>query len=240
MRDESRCQEQALFKGGFARGTRGPRARDILVNKLLPGSGLKAGTGLGQRSRDGRCPDVAPARAHDRQGRRGHSRTLSTFADVKNELETHGSHGKSQPPPGLAEPYLPRSLSPPLAVPHAGRVQVVRDKAPNLSASFPACKRGRRLSPRAVIPTSYSIFGTLQRELGTLFFQQLFCVHRNNKHEWMSLSRQDHKVLETRNLRLPLCPQSQRAARGVMGTSTWLWWPSPATADLLLRVRELQ
>lgn len=34
------------IKGGFAGGMRGPRARDILFNKLPPRSGLKAGTGL--------------------------------------------------------------------------------------------------------------------------------------------------------------------------------------------------
>lgn len=55
------------IKGGFAGGMRRPKARDILFNKLSPGSGLKAEAGPGQHSKDGWFPFLSPV-THGRGG----------------------------------------------------------------------------------------------------------------------------------------------------------------------------
>lgn len=102
------------IKGGFAGGMRRPKARDILFNKLPPGSGLKAEAGPGEHSKDGWFPFLSPI-THGRgggvrvcmcvgmwaqgQGRRGHPRMLFSFVEVENALMTLRPHGKSDPPP---------------------------------------------------------------------------------------------------------------------------------------------
>ena len=108
-------------KGDFAGGRRGPKARDNLFNKLPPGSGLEAETGLMSSLKGWTAslpwPLVTPWRGAGvhvcvcvvvgmcRRGRGegrgggggGHSRTLFTFVEVK-ELQTPRPHSKSHPP----------------------------------------------------------------------------------------------------------------------------------------------
>lgn len=73
----------ASIKGGFAGGMRGPKARDILFNKLPPDSGLKAATGPGRHSQDGWLPFLTPS--HPLEGRWGECVRVRACTGVRKE-----------------------------------------------------------------------------------------------------------------------------------------------------------